>query len=67
MNKRRQQKDMANLIDDEVLETIAIVGTPDEVVDAMKERFADVIGRTGFSVPSLSDEHQAELLNRLRQ
>jgi len=67
MNKRQQQKDMANLIDDEVLETIAIVGTPDEVVDAMKKRFADVIGRTGFSVPSLSDEHHAELLSRLRQ
>jgi probable F420-dependent oxidoreductase len=67
MNKRQQQKDMANLIDDEVLETIAIVGTPDEVVDAMKLRFADVIGRTGFSVPSLSDEQHTALLDRLRQ
>jgi alkanesulfonate monooxygenase SsuD/methylene tetrahydromethanopterin reductase-like flavin-dependent oxidoreductase (luciferase family) len=67
MNKRQQQKDMANLIDDEVLETIAIVGTPDEVVDAMKQRFADVIGRTGFSVPSLSDEQHTALLARLRQ
>jgi len=67
MNKRQQQKDMANLIDDEMLETIAIVGTPDEVVDAMKQRFADVIGRTGFSVPSLSDEQHTELLDRLRQ
>jgi len=67
MNKRQQQKDMANLIDDEVLETIAIVGTPDEVVDAMKQRFADVIGRTGFSVPSLSDEQHTALLDRLRE
>ena len=66
MNKRQQQKEMASLIDDEVLETIAIVGTPEEVVDAMKARFADVIGRTGFRVPSLSDDRHAELLARLR-
>ena len=53
--------------DHEVFEAIAIVGTPDEVVDAMKQRFTDVIGRTGFSVPSLSDEQHTALLNRLRE
>lgn len=67
MNKRQQQKEMAALIDDEILETIAIVGTPEEVIDAMRTRFSDVVGRTGFRVPALSDEYQTELLNRLRQ
>jgi len=66
LNKRQQQKEMAKLVDDEVLDTIAIVGTPEEVVTAMISRFGDVIGRTGFRVPSLSDERHAELLSRLR-
>ena len=66
MNKRQQQQEMASLVPDEVLEAIAIVGTPEEVIDAMHARFADVIGRTGFRVPSLSDEAHAELLDRLR-
>ena len=66
MNKRQQQQEMASLVPDEVLEAIAIVGTPEEVIDAMHARFADLIGRTGFRVPSLSDEAHAELLDRLR-
>ena len=66
LNKRREQRQMASLISDEILHTIAIVGAPTEVVDAMKERFGDVIGRTSFRVPSLTDEEHADLLVRLR-
>lgn len=66
MNKRQQQQEMASLVSDEVLETIAIIGTPEEVVDAMKARFNDVIGRTGFHVPGLSDDRLADLLARIR-
>ncbi len=67
LNKRQQQGEMASLVDDEILETIAIVGTPEEVVAAMKSRLGDVIGRTGFHVPSLPDERHAELLDQLRE
>ncbi|HJN49073.1 MAG: TIGR03617 family F420-dependent LLM class oxidoreductase [Pseudomonadales bacterium] len=66
LNKRQQQRQMADVISDEILHTIAIIGTPEEVVDTMKARFGDVIGRTSFRVPSLKDEEQAELLQRLR-
>ncbi|MBD3647627.1 MAG: TIGR03617 family F420-dependent LLM class oxidoreductase [Pseudomonadales bacterium] len=67
LNKRRQQAEMAALIDDEILETIAIIGKPEEVVDTIKSRFGDVIGRTGFRVPSMSDDRHAELLGRFRR
>ncbi|MDA0791532.1 MAG: TIGR03617 family F420-dependent LLM class oxidoreductase [Proteobacteria bacterium] len=66
LNKRQQQQEMASLVSDEVLETIAIIGTPEEVVAAMKARFNDVIGRTGFHVPHLRDDRLAELLQQLR-
>lgn len=66
LNKRRQQPQMAALISDEILHTIAIVGSPTDVIDAMKARFGDLIGRTSFRVPSLTDEEHAELLQRLR-
>lgn len=66
LNKRQQQAEMAALIDDEVLHTIAIVGEPKEVVQQMKERLGGVIGRTGFHVPGLSDDEHAEHLAELR-
>lgn len=66
MNKRQQQQQMAALIDDEILHTIAIVGEPNAVVTAMKSRFGDVIGRTGFHVPGLPDDDHAQLLATLR-
>lgn len=66
LNKRQQKEEMAALVDDEVLNTIAVIGTPDQVIAEMKERFGDVIGRTGFSVPSLSDAEHADLIAQLK-
>lgn len=66
LHKGQQKAEMAALIDDEVLHTIAIVGEPLEVVDAIRARLGGVIGRTGFTVPGLSDAEHAELLSRLR-
>lgn len=66
MNKRRQQAEMASLISDEVLHTIAIVGTPDEVVDTMRQRLGGVIQRTGFVVPGLPDEELQRLIARIK-
>jgi probable F420-dependent oxidoreductase len=66
LHKQQQKKEMASLISDEMLNTIAIVGEPAAVIDTMKSRFGDVIGRTAFSVPGLADDEQAEMLGRLR-
>ena len=66
LNKRRQPAEMAALISDEILQTIAIVGTPTEVIDAMKSRLGGIIKRTGFQVPSMADDEQTELIARLK-
>jgi probable F420-dependent oxidoreductase len=66
LNKRREQGEMSRLITDEILNTIAIVGTPNDVVVAMKGRLGDVIGRTGFHISSLPDEEQMELIAKLK-
>ncbi|MDA1077019.1 MAG: TIGR03617 family F420-dependent LLM class oxidoreductase [Proteobacteria bacterium] len=66
LNKREQKADMAALISDEILHTIAIVGEPAEVIDKMKQRLGDIISRTGFTVAGLRDDDHADLLARLR-
>ena len=66
LNKRRQPVEMAALISDEILHTIAVVGTPTEVIDAMKLRLGGIIKRTGFQVPSMADDEQTELIARLK-
>ena len=66
LNKQHRTDDMAALVDDEVLHTIAIVGEPADVVRQMKERFGGVIGRTGFAAPGLSDQELFDALAELR-
>lgn len=67
LNRAKRTADMAALITDEIVETIALVGTPDTVVDAMRQRYATFITRTGWSVPGLEPDHQSELIQRLRE
>ncbi|MEM7080298.1 MAG: TIGR03617 family F420-dependent LLM class oxidoreductase [Pseudomonadota bacterium] len=66
LNRAHKKPEMAALITDEMVETIGIVGKPEDVVDKMKARFGGVIGRTGFGSPNLDDEDLRGMLNRLR-
>lgn len=66
LNRQHRTAEMAALISDEMVETIAIVGKPEQVVDTMKRRFGGLIARTGFSAPDLGDEELGTLLERLR-
>jgi probable F420-dependent oxidoreductase len=66
LNRQHRTRDMAALISDEILETIAIVGAPEHVIDTMKTRFGGMIDRTGFAGIDLSDDEMGVLLERLR-
>ena len=66
LNRQHRTEDMAALITDEMVATIAIVGKPIEVVDKMKARFGGLIARTGFGAPDLGGEELGALLERLR-
>ncbi len=67
LNRAHETSAMSELITDEMVETIAITGSPVEVVDKMKARFGGVIHRTGFGGVNLSEETLGEMLSRLRE
>ncbi len=66
LNRAHRRSDMVRLIDDDVLQTIAIIGSPQEVVTEMKRRFAGVVSRTGFGGSAINREELAELLSALK-
>jgi probable F420-dependent oxidoreductase len=51
LSKQGQWDDMAHLVDDEMLATLAIVGPPDEIGAKARERFGDLADRLGFYLP----------------
>jgi probable F420-dependent oxidoreductase len=47
-------EEMSSRIDDEVLHTFAIIGTPEEAVDELQRRYGDVITRIALTLPESS-------------
>jgi hypothetical protein len=46
---------MGELITDEILDTFAVVGTPEEIAPGLAKRYGDVITRISFYAPYKSD------------
>ena len=46
---------MSSLIDDEMLETFAVVGAPGEIAAMMTERYGDLVDRVAFNAPYRAD------------
>ena len=67
LNRQHRTQEMADLITDEMLETIAIVGEPETVVDQMVDRFGGMIGRTSFSADNLDPGQVQELIGKLKK
>ena len=55
LSKRGQWEEMGTLIDDEILNTFAVVGEPETVAPELARRYADVIDRLSFYAPYESD------------
>jgi len=51
MSKQGQWREMAGLIDDEVLNTFAVVGEPESIAPELKQRYGDVVQRISFYAP----------------
>ncbi len=67
LSKQGDWKTMATLIDDDVLNTFAVVAEPDRVADGLIDRFGGVLDRVGFYLGlSGTDEVKAETIARLR-
>jgi probable F420-dependent oxidoreductase len=55
LSKQGKWVEMGNLIDDEILNTFAVVGEPEEVAPELHTRYGDVISRISFYAPYKSD------------
>ncbi len=51
LSKQGRWDEMGDLIDDEVLTTFAVVGSPEEVPALVHQRFGDLVTRFSFSTP----------------
>ncbi len=67
-SKRGEWDAMANMIDDEILGTFAVVAEPDRVAAGLRDRFGDTVQRISFNtMGSVSDpEFWAPIINELK-
>lgn len=67
MTKEGRWGELAQLVDEEVLATIAVRGTPAEVAAELHRRYAGRVDRVGVYTPyALDDEILAEVVERVR-
>ena len=55
LSKQGRWDEMGTLIDDDMLDTFAIVGEPEQIAPKMKDRYGDVVDRISFYIPYRSD------------
>ncbi|MFP5320803.1 MAG: LLM class F420-dependent oxidoreductase [Acidimicrobiia bacterium] len=55
LSKEGRWEEMGTLIDDEILETFAVVGEPEEIGPELQKRYGDVISRISFYAPYAGD------------
>lgn len=68
LSKRGEWDRMRDAIPDEVLHTFAVIGTPEEMVDEVLERYGDVVTRMSIQLPENADpDRWRPLFDRLRQ
>ena len=66
MSKRGKWVEMAELIDDEILDAFAVTGSPDEVATTLVERYDDILDRATITRPEhVSDADWERLLRTL--
>jgi probable F420-dependent oxidoreductase len=56
LTKQDRWAELGDLIDDEVLTTLAVVGELDQVGEAMRDRFKDLADRVILSIPYAADD-----------
>ena len=67
LSKQGKWVEMGNLIDDEILNTFAVVGEPERIAPELTTRYGDVIHRISFYAPYRSDpERWQGVLDALR-
>ena len=67
LSKQGEWERMGTLIDDEILNTFAVVGAPEAIAPELSKRYGDVVSRINFYAPYASDpERWAAVMAALR-
>jgi len=56
LSKEGRWDDMADLVDDDMVDAFAVVGEPDEIAGKLKARFGDLFDRVSFYAPVTQDD-----------
>lgn len=65
MSKQGKWVEMGELIDDEMLDTFAVVGEPHEIVPILKSRYSGLVDRFSLSFPFVPAEKRPALIKEL--
>jgi probable F420-dependent oxidoreductase len=55
LSKEGKWVEMGTLIDDEILNTFAVVGEPEQIAPELKRRYSDIVSRISFYAPYKSE------------
>lgn len=55
MSKEGKWKEMGELITDDILDTFAVVGEPEQIAAGLQDRYGDIVQRISFYAPYASD------------
>jgi hypothetical protein len=67
MSKQGEWDKMGTLITDEILNTFAVVGLPEQIAPELHHRYGDVIQRISFYAPYSSDpERWSKVMSALQ-
>ena len=66
MSKQGQWKEMADLITDDILDVMGVVGEPDQVVNEMLARYGDFTDRTSGAFSFVDTEQRVNMVSALR-
>jgi probable F420-dependent oxidoreductase len=68
MSKEGKWKEMGELIDDDILNTFAVVAEPEKIATGLNERYGDVVQRLSFYAPYASDPARwASVMDQLHE
>ena len=68
LTKQGRWDEIADRVPDEVLETIAVLGKPDEIGSLVRDRYAGLVDRVGLSMPyPTSDETLATIVDGFKR
>ncbi len=58
MSEEGRWVEMANLVDDDILDAFAVVAEPEQIATELKRRYADVVDRVSFYAPYQGDRQR---------